>query len=302
MDVSGRRPTHQGASVGISEELRRQDGSEFWQVLYSEEGKEYVRDLLFNEYPFLSNSETYKHVVETLYNGTGRNTSREIRDKYPEHIVILRCQNSYRAYDESAEEFCSLWGLEAYKNAKDEVGVQIKDEDLSSFFLPYLKNKRINFAINGDKRLDVFTSTYKAPAKVGVASKDGKDPLKTDEELKIKPKTPGIKAEKKLQHKKTQAIPVVQKGMRVTLKENDGALFDVYLSDKEIAETFEVHLLGGVIEVAKKPITVVKGVHIITPNTQLSQSLFGQHVGEKIVCNGISYTIHAAWKDSSFLG
>lgn len=251
-----RLPTQKGIDLGVSTELRARPDTcdEYWQVLYDEKAAEYVRAMLFEEYPNINpanGSYTIEHSPAVI--GAGRSASRSVIEAHGVEIALLMHESRCWAYDESALELCKVLGAVPHINANGEYGICIKAEDLLKSVVPILKDHRVTFAVN-DAELEIYKYTAFQPF--------------------------------------SPVEPTVAKiGRGVAVQEDSGEITKIYLSEKEIYEIETITHIDGTIEITKKPITEKDGVIILHPDSPIFEIIIGKRKGDIIEFNGISYTI-----------
>lgn len=252
----GRLPTQNGNDLGISTELRiKQDtGEEYLQVLYNETAADYVRSMLFEEYPNINFTALSGYTAATLaaVSGAGRKTVCSIINDYNVEIALVKHQEKYWTYDESALKLCSILGISPHENGTGKYGVTIKCEDFISFVIPVLKNNSIDFAFN-DSSLIIYKRTLTAPT--------------------------------------TPSEPIVIVGSAVMLQDMLGEIVNVYLAKSEVFVLASITHPDGTIEIIKVPVTEKEGYKILHPDTPLFDDVFGKKKGEIFTYDGITYTV-----------
>ena len=267
-ESGGRLPTQKGCDLGISTELRSKldTGEEYFQVLYNETAADCVRNILIEEYPNIDPVALDGYTATTLVAvpGAGRKTVRSIIKDCNVEIALVKHQEKYWTYDESALKLSSILGMNPHKNNNGRCGVTINCEDFITFVIPLLKKNSIDFAIN-DSSLSIYKKSITAPT--------------------------------------TMPEPIVIVGSVVMLQDTLGEITNVYLAKSELFVLSSItHTVGpnDTTEIIKVPITEKEGYQILHPGTPLFDNVFGKKKGEIFTYDGITYTVVSIENNSVF--
>lgn len=249
----GRYPTQAGRETGISTEPRtNQDtGEEYLQVLYNEAAIDYVRSMLFEEYPEISPVTPGGYTITTLpaVSGAGRKTIRSIIKNHNVEIALVKHHDKYWTYDKTALELCRIIGANPHKTFAGKYGSAIKCDDFISFVIPVLMDNGVDFAIN-DETLEIHRKTTALPS-----------------------------------------TPIARVGSAVTLQDALGETINVYLAESEIFILKPITHPDGTIEIIRVPVTEKDGYQILHPDTPLFDDVFGKQKDDVFCHNDFTYKI-----------
>lgn len=300
---NGRRPTHAGNLAGIFEEWRENDGNGYWQVLYNEQGRALVRNFVRQHYPQTrryireepSHTEEPAFIEEqyTTWAGNGRIGARSLRNQFQNHLIIICTDDEYcRLFDKSAEKFCRLFGLETYRNAWGRSGVQIRRQDLDSYFVHQLRSRFISYAIKNGHDLTVCTFSDNAQADnhvetVTVAENPPEERPAPEQTVNTEPERDNRET---LHTPRTNRGRAIDYNDTVIVEDEDGEEQKLLLLKEERYYIRVVEALNNT-ELMRVPILELNGYRIITPETPFASALRGKRNGERITVNGARYMI-----------
>ena len=127
----GKVETKQGRDRGISGGLHtNENGEEYWTPKYSETAVDYVIASAKQYFPELQELLPQNEEIGYI---CGRRSSiyRELKEQYPDYVIILEGDIRFYVYDNSAVMLGSLFNFGVHKNSNGESGVAFKKDVLN---------------------------------------------------------------------------------------------------------------------------------------------------------------------------